>query len=287
MAIGLNLSADAIRTATPSPVSQTPATAPERETPRVTKEESELQKAAEREQAAPEEREIVSVSEDGDTVAVRKDNAKETEEDRQGTVTETEREDETKAAGSAEEDEREAEAIEAPELAPVETADVKPMELPDAAKEAIEAAKEDSELKTEAAKETAQKAADEEAEEEEYTEQITSFAGYTKDQIEQMYLDGKISQYDYNREVEAREQRLENIQVSNEELSDKINGLDEIGRNTENMGNAIAAATSDQASQTLSAQQKLDAIDTLTDRDAAEKRKTEDTRVQWDYQLNA
>lgn len=291
MAIGLNLSADAIRTATPSPAAQTPVTEPVKEAPEKVKEQqSDLEKAAEREKAVSEEKEIVSVSEDGDTVAVSREDA----EERQGTVTETDREDEVKAA-SGTTDERETEAIQAPEIEKAATAAaeeeekpaIQPAGLPDAAKEAIQRAEEDIERKEEAAKETAQAQADEEADEKEYEQKITSFAGYTNDQIEQMYLDGKISQYDYNKEIENREKRVENIEVSNEELSKNMNALDQIGRDVENNGNAIAAATSDQASQVLTAQQRLDAIDTLTDRETAEKRNSEDTRVQWDYQLNA
>lgn len=286
MAIGLNLSADAIRTATPSPEAQAPVKQPVNEGPEKNKEPSDLEKAAEREKATPEEREIVSVSEDGDTVAVSRENAEEIEEERQGTVTETGREDEIKAATGVN-DERATEAIEAPELEEDKVQEIKPAGLPDAAKEGIERAAADIERKEDAAKDAARAQADEEADEKEYEQKITSFAGYTKDQIEQMYLDGKISQYDYNKEIESREKRIENIQVSNEELSKNMNALDEIGRNVENNGNAIAAATSEQASQTLTAQQKLDAIDTLTDREAAEKKNSEDTRVQWDYQLNA
>ena len=277
MAIGLNLSADTIRTATPSPQATTPVTPPVKEAPEKvekvekkepTRETDELEKAAEREKAAPEEREIVSVSEDGDTVAVQKSNADELDEERQGTVIETGREDENKAANAAT-DERETEAIEAPEIEEDKAPEIQPMTLPDAAKE------------------TAKAQADEEADEKDYEQKIVSFAGYTNDQIEQMYLDGKISQYDYNKEIESREKRVENIQVSNEELSNNMNALDAAGRDVDNTGNAIAAATSDQASQTLTAQQKLDAIDTLKDREAAEKKNTEDTRIQWDYQLNA
>ncbi len=295
MAIGLNLSADTIRTATPSPQATTPVTPPVKEAPEKvekvekkepTRETDELEKAAEREKAAPEEREIVSVSEDGDTVAVQKSNADELDEERQGTVIETGREDETKAANAAT-DERETEAIEAPEIEEDKAPEIQPMTLPDAAKEAIERATEDIERKEDAAKETAKAQADEEADEKDYEQKIVSFAGYTNEQIEQMYLDGKISQYDYNKEIESREKRVENIQVSNEELSNNMNALDAAGRDVDNTGNAIAAATSDQASQTLTAQQKLDAIDTLKDREAAEKKNTEDTRIQWDYQLNA
>ncbi|MBO6215672.1 MAG: hypothetical protein J6N76_09130, partial [Lachnospiraceae bacterium] len=136
MAIGLNLSADTIRTATPSPSANNPAAANTQEASREKKEPSQLEKAKEREQAAPEERDIISVSEDGDTVAVRRD--QEAEEEAAGSVTALESEDEQSAVTAIENGEREAEEIEAPELEPIEAPEIEPMELPQAAKEAIE-----------------------------------------------------------------------------------------------------------------------------------------------------
>lgn len=258
--VGMNISADpALKPIqTPQEPQQTRQTTAEPE-----KKPTELEVAAEREQAGNEDREIVSVSEDGDTVAVARE-AIETEE-KEGTVTERDDED-ARASASAIEAERERVAVE------IEAPEIEPIELPEATKEANEAAIEEAKEATDT--ETA-------------SQQIISFAGYTDSQIEQMYLDGEISQADYNQEIESREQRLENIEVSNDELSRNMNSIDSAGRNAEQMGNAIETAYSDKASATLTADQRMEAIENLAQRNEETARRTEDTKNLWDYQLRA
>ena len=62
----------------------------------------------------------------------------------------------------------------------------------------------------------------EESETEEYEADITSYIGYSDSELKQMYLEGDISQIDYNREMEARKAREEAEASENDKFNKDI-----------------------------------------------------------------
>ena len=129
---------------------------------------------------------VVATSEDGDTVRVKNDEDKES--DRIHEILQ----DEIERLKASEED------FETPEYT-VHTAPV-------------EDSREDETEESET----------EESETEEYEADITSYIGYSDSELKQMYLEGDISQIDYNREMEARKAREEAEASENDKFNKDI-----------------------------------------------------------------
>lgn len=120
---------------------------------------------------------------------------------------------------------------------------------------------------------------------EESVEQMTSFSGVSNQRLEQMYRDGQISRYDYDREVEAREARQEEMRAEDENLNRETEIRENELRRVENMASAVKNAVSDEASETLTAEQRLDVVDKLQSDTNEKVRREEDQGRLWDYQL--
>ncbi len=121
-------------------------------------------------------------------------------------------------------------------------------------------------------------------------ETITTYAGISKQRLEQMYRDGQISQRDYNRVIEAREARMEELRSDMEDVNEDTAGYETLERNTENTANAIRSATGDEANETLTAEQRLDMIEAAQNNNKdnlQEARREEEQGRLWDYQLLA
>ncbi|MBR1599094.1 MAG: hypothetical protein IJ661_09315 [Lachnospiraceae bacterium] len=73
---------------------------------------------------------------------------------------------------------------------------------------------------------------------------ITSFNGYTDTQLEQMYLKGEISKYNYDQEMNARETEREELQDNNENASKQVmatvNGMERVSQDAAQIKQAFA-----------------------------------------------
>ena len=218
------------------------------------REKEQADRARESEQKNREEtlENVVSVSEDGDTVQVSDEGSRELDESASGTViSQTDREPET----SRFEEDIEIEPITPPEITPIEA--------PEIASE------------TAAAEET-----------ESADRDITSFAGYTDQQVEQMYLEGEISQNDYNNEIARREEMEASEREEREQLSRDMGRLDERASRNEMADFAIENAV-ESGNDKIGLNERLQAVDSLfEDRVNATRRQEEAGRL-WDYQLRA
>ena len=191
---------------------------------------------------------VVSRSEDGDTVQVSDDGATELEESVSGAVVSMTA-GETEAARAAED--IEIEPIEAPEIEPIEAPEITPVTTGDDS-----AAERD----------------------------ITSFVGYTDQQVEQMYLEGEISQNDYNNEIARREEIEESGRADREKLSRDMGRLEQADSRNERADFALETAT-ESGNDRVGLSERLQAVDDLfEDRDRAVRRQQEAGRL-WDYQL--
>lgn len=69
------------------------------------------------------------------------------------------------------------------------------------------------------------------------TSNITSYAGYTDTQLKQMYLDGEISKYNYDKEMESRDEEKQNIASSNKDFSKEVmntvSGMEKVSEDAE------------------------------------------------------
>ena len=96
--------------------------------------------------------------------------------------------------------------------------------------------------------------------EEESKPEITSFAGYTESQLEQMYLKGDITMQDYNNEISQRQEALEAMEEEDNEFSKEMNAeisqAAQVSRGTE----AIENAFDENANDNISAQDRIQFI---------------------------
>ena len=159
----------------------------------------------------------------------------------------------------------------------------------EAARERREQIQEEQERQTEQREEQAKEAEEQRVEREavEAQQQASAdFKGITDAGLEQMYLQGEISRYDYETEIGAREaQRQQEMMESNTEFSVNMNNIDRAGREVENNAAAISAATSDNANDTLTAEQRLETMETLQRDNVNEARREEDERIVWQAQF--
>ena len=236
-----------------------------------------------------EEREnVIARSEDGDTLQVEPENADMIDE---GIGEVTARQQMTPPPLPPEVEEIEAPEVEPPEIPPVEIAPPPPppvtVEVETQTAEVTAEATEAEEDATGAA--TAEQTAEAAEEEDDAAVQQTStnFAGISDDRLEQMYLRGEISRYDYETEIESREAEREQLAEDRDAFSERMNELEGVGRKTENGAEAIRDATSERANDTLTAEQRLDIIENLQ-RDNVEKvRREEESSSVWQSQFLA
>lgn len=94
---------------------------------------------------------------------------------------------------------------------------------------------------------------------------ITSYNGYTDTQLEQMYLKGEISKYDYDQEMDAREAEREDQQDNNEDASKQVmatvNGMERVSQDASQIKQAFAEDTV----TTPDAAQRVEILSTLQD----------------------
>ncbi|WP_176762424.1 hypothetical protein [Eubacterium oxidoreducens] len=90
--------------------------------------------------------------------------------------------------------------------------------------------------------------------------QVTSYAGMSNQQLEQLYLQGKISRADYESEIEAREERIESLQNTNSQAIEKMTGYQAVSEEATRVGDAIKEAYEDTASDTIDAQIRMQAV---------------------------
>ena len=167
---------------------------------------------------------VVSVSKDGDTVQVREDSAELLEDEKFGKVDVLDQ-----------------------ELAGVYNAREETPNIEIKQPEPVETEEKVSEIDTESGQGT----------------QINSYAGYTDSQLEQMYLKGEISKNDYDKEIAARKAREEEMKTEDSEDS-KLAGKLAGAENKEDEDSIeMKKVFSEDASDTFSAKQRADVIDTL------------------------
>ncbi len=192
---------------------------------------------------------VVSVSDDGDTVQVSDEGAQELTESTSGAVVSQRQ---TEAEALRDEEDIEIEPIEAPEIEPVEAPELTPI-----AEE------------TETAK-----------------REITSFAGYSDKQIEQMYLKGEISQNDYNMELARREELESAERADREQFNYEMGRLEEADTRTEMADFAIKSGI-ENGNEKIGLNERMKAVESVfEDRQNAARRQEEAGRL-WDYQLQA
>lgn len=113
----------------------------------------------------------------------------------------------------------------------------------------------------------------------------SNYIGISDDRLEQMYREGEISRQDYEKEIEARKASREEMNEEEERFSKEMNGFERIERQTQQNSDAIRQATSDNASDTLTAKERLDIIEDLQDAKAKDDNRKEEAREVWQSQF--
>ena len=105
---------------------------------------------------------------------------------------------------------------------------------------------------------------------------ITNFAGYTEGQLQQMYLQGKISRNDYESEIEGREEKLEQttgaLSATDKQLADTATRVNEVDRRIGAVNTAFDDDSSNQ--NNLSNQTRADIVNTLQNQGQAQQTRT-------------
>ncbi len=114
----------------------------------------------------------------------------------------------------------------------------------------------------------------------------SNFVGISDNRLEQMYRDGEISQSAYQKEIEAREAEREQRAEESNGFERRMNTVEQVGRDSNRMSEAIETATSDNANDTtLSAKQRLDIVENLQRTNVDESKRKEEERVIWQAQF--
>ena len=196
-------------------------------------------------------KDVVAVSTDGDTVQVSEDGREKLNDEQLGRVVLKEGDEEAKGIAVNDDKAKKAAA-----------------EREAIAKEDEERKERISELNADIEKAAEEKKAerseklieDKNAGEEESKPEITSFAGYTESQLEQMYLKGDITMQDYNNEISQRQEALEAMEEEDNEFSKEMNAeisqAAQVSRGTE----AIENAFDENANDNISAQDRIQFI---------------------------
>ena len=92
------------------------------------------------------------------------------------------------------------------------------------------------------------------------SKKIMSFSGYTDAQVEQLYRKGEISRYDYEKEMTKREEQLEKKLETGHAFSEEMSENIQTQETAERRSNAVEMAYAADASDTLSPQTRVDAV---------------------------
>ena len=234
---------------------------------------------------------VVSVSKDGDTVQVTEESNERLEEDAFGKVAvRNENSDSGNRTGEVREENENIETVreventrEEEDDTQNETVDRNPTRerlkeaadqtRPDAAKERLEAQKESDARRKEIIKDMvksddADKRADEvndRKEEEQARQNITTFTGYTDEQLQRMVREGQISQNDYNKEMDARKERTEAAIDNNNEFARDmaVNIAEE--ELTARQGEELRTVFAEDSNDVPDAETRADVLDKLQD----------------------
>lgn len=149
-------------------------------------------------------------------------------------------------------------------------------ERPSAAQALYEKQQEDQKAKDEAANDRSQ--------------EISSFAGYTASQIEQLYQQGRISRQDYERQLQIRQERTQSAMDSNSQNSENIARLNDATNRAQMNASAVKSAFGDNSNDNAaaSATERMNAMQRVQDNNQSrETARISEGRRQWDYQLQA
>lgn len=105
--------------------------------------------------------------------------------------------------------------------------------------------------------------AEQEEEEEEYNQKLASYNGISDQRLEQMYLQGEISRMDYDKEMEAREERREAENAGAEQFSNEMTGMSVLEESGKLDLSQIQTAFSPEANDTISAEDRMAIIETM------------------------
>lgn len=119
------------------------------------------------------------------------------------------------------------------------------------------------ESRTEQAIEAGNEKAEEEDAEEEYLEKLSSYQGISDMKLEQMYLQGEISKIDYDQEMESRKEEREAESEENETFENQMTGAAVMMDNGQRDLNQIQTVFSDEANDNISAEDRMEIIETL------------------------
>ena len=222
-------------------------------------------------------KDVISVSEDGDTVQATKDSRDRLAEDAFGKVEikrEPEDEEEKEAVGEVTDkamEESAETAIEGTESKQaIEERNSRILENDTKTEEAIdESVKEQlsGTSRTDFAIEEGNKRAEEEEEEEEYNQKLASYTGISDQKLEQMYLQGEISRMDYDKEMEAREERREAENNENDQFSNEMTGMAVLEESGKRDLNQIETAFSPEANDNIEAADRMEIIESMEARE--------------------
>ena len=234
---------------------------------------------------------VVSVSKDGDTVQVTEESNERLEEDAFGKVAvRNENEPSDDRTGTVREETENIETVREVENTRGEDEDTRNETVdrnptrqrleeaadqtkPDAAKERLEAQKESDARRKEIIKDMvksddADKRADEindKKEEEQARQNITTYTGYTDEQLQRMVREGQISQNDYNKEMDARKDRTESaIENNNEFARDMAVNIAEEELTTR-QGEELRTVFSEDSNDVPDAETRAEVLDKLQD----------------------
>ena len=234
---------------------------------------------------------VVSVSKDGDTVQVTEESNERLEEDVFGKVAvRNENEPSDDRTGTVREETENIETVREVENTRGEDEDTRNETVdrnptrqrleeaadqtkPDAAKERLEAQKESDARRKEIIKDMvksddADKRADEindKKEEEQARQNITTYTGYTDEQLQRMVREGQISQNDYNKEMDARKERVEAAIDNNNEFARDmaVNTAEE--ELTTRQGEELRTVFAEDSNDVPDAETRADVLDKLQD----------------------
>ncbi|MCR5747456.1 MAG: hypothetical protein K6G03_07070, partial [Lachnospiraceae bacterium] len=102
-----------------------------------------------------------------------------------------------------------------------------------------------------------------EAEDQEHEQMIDNFVGVSDMRLEQMYLQGKISQNDYNKEMEAREKERQAEKTDAESFSTQMTGMDALMESGERDAAQLETAFSEDANDNIAAADRMQIIQSL------------------------
>lgn len=204
-------------------------------------------------EAGTSQRELVSVSEDGDTFAVSRSGQQDLMDSRAGSVTVIPS-DRTAAQTEAE----------ASQVRTAEEAQQRAM---------------DARIQTAST-----------AEESAATEMITDFAGIPTARLETLYAEGRISQTDYDQEIERRAELLAEETDGAISFSTIAVGVHSLQTKSDMMQSAIAASTGETGSDGLRGSERLDAamqLEHVEQRQLQQENIQSEEQQQWRYLLQA